>query len=254
MMKKKPLISCLCITRDRILMLKQAIALFHKQTYLHKELVILYEHDDLETGEFIETIGQCKKLRLSEVKENCWTCTTLEDKTASILVLEVKAIGKKNLGTLRNLSIKFCQGDYVCQWDDDDWYREDRLSVQMQYLQKFQKSACVLSQWFMYDLVTSKAYLSCHRPIGWEGSLLCERSQMVEYADLAKAEDTIVLKTLLEQDKLALLDRPDIYVYVRHQRNTWEQSHFDFLVSLAEELPQDMAISFRQQYLTDSQS
>ena len=47
-----PLISCICITRNRPGYLSKAIVCFKQQTYPNKELVILYEEDDLLTAAF----------------------------------------------------------------------------------------------------------------------------------------------------------------------------------------------------------
>ena len=44
-----PLVSCLCVTKGRIHMLKRAIACFESQTYANCELIVLVEIDDDDT-------------------------------------------------------------------------------------------------------------------------------------------------------------------------------------------------------------
>jgi glycosyltransferase involved in cell wall biosynthesis len=39
----------------------------------------------------------------------------------------VKREPGRTLGSLRNLDIEMAQGEYVCQWDDDDWYHAGRI-------------------------------------------------------------------------------------------------------------------------------
>ena len=43
--EQPPLISCLCVTRSRVPLLKRAIATFHAQTYVNKEMIIRTIHD-----------------------------------------------------------------------------------------------------------------------------------------------------------------------------------------------------------------
>jgi glycosyltransferase involved in cell wall biosynthesis len=237
-------------------MLKQAIGFFQQQTYPHKQLVIVYEQDDRETQQLIQQwvtqLNTVQYLQLKELETGQWDLEKPAETQGEILALEVAALTKKSLGILRNLSVDYSHGDYVCQWDDDDWYRHDRLWVQWQALEQSQKPACALSRWMMYDELHEKAYLACHRKIGWEGSLLCQRSCIGNYADQVKAEDTIVLQNLLAQNQLELLDRPEVYVYVAHRQNTWERSHFDFLVSLSQELSPEETQTLKSQYFPRS--
>ena len=52
--KNIPLISCLCITHKKNLILKRAIKQFLSQTYLNKQLVIAYQELDAITTDFIQ--------------------------------------------------------------------------------------------------------------------------------------------------------------------------------------------------------
>ncbi len=212
-------------------MLERALDCFNDQRYPRKELVLLYEHDDAETAAFTRTLGPHRKLELTKsVLQGHWNEHASGDANAPLLVIEVRAFSKQSLGTLRNLSVRYCRGEYVCQWDDDDWYRDDRLAVQMEALHRNQKPACALSQWLMYDVARDAAYLSYYNDTGWEGSLLCRKQAIGAYADRPLREDTIVLKTLAREDKLVLIDRPEIYVYVFHDQNTWHRAHFETLI------------------------
>eukprot|EP01038_Epipyxis_sp_PR26KG_P000836 gene836-1178_t len=83
-------------------------------------------------------------------------------------------------------------GDYVCQWDDDDWYRHDRLETQMAALLDSRLPACVLSRWICLDVPRRRAFVGHHRP--WEGSIVCRKEAMLPYPALAKKEDTPMIE------------------------------------------------------------
>ena len=53
----KPLVSCLCVTRGRVALLRRSVACFLSQTYTPCELVIVYGADDLATRDFVGTLN-----------------------------------------------------------------------------------------------------------------------------------------------------------------------------------------------------
>jgi len=88
-----PLISCLCLTRKRTQLLKRAALCFQAQTYLNRELIIVFGDDDPDTKRVVEEMG--------------------DERFVSI---EVKNYSQRVLGEIRNLSIKKSNGDYFCLW------------------------------------------------------------------------------------------------------------------------------------------
>ena len=196
------LVSCLCVTRHRVPMLRRAISCFMQQTYLPRELVVVYEADDPATRDYLITLGE-----------------------TSVRPIEVPASPKLSLGVLRNLSLQSSRGAYVAQWDDDDWHAPARLAEQIGAIRRSGKAACVLSRWLMYDELTRTALLSASRP--WEGSLVAERGAVPSYPDLRRGEDSRVIQQMLSEGSLVGLDRPELYVYTYHGANTWERSHWE---------------------------
>lgn len=196
------LVSCVCVTRNRVGMLRRAISCFLNQSYPARELVIVYEADDPATRDCLAALNQ-----------------------PAIRPLEVATSPKLSLGALRNLSIQFSRGHYVAQWDDDDWYGPTRLAEQIGAIRQSGRVGCVLSRWLMYDVLTRTAYLSGRR--AWEGSIVAERGAIPAYPDLAKGEDTVVIEQMIAENKLVALDRPQDYVYTVHGTNTWERSHWE---------------------------
>lgn len=216
----KPYVSCLCVTHKKPIMLNRAINCYYNQTYKNKQLVIIYEESDNPTVEYINknTFGPDIKL----VKIN-------------------NRGSKLSLGELRNISVNEAEGDYVCQWDDDDWYSCDRLEIQMKYILDKGKSASILIQWIIFDSINKKSYLSFYYP--WEGSILCKRAiiQKTPYPPLARGEDTCVIKSLIERDLVVFIsDNPELYIYNYHGQNTWDCLHFNSLIESSVELLDDL--------------
>ena len=205
-MKKKPLISCLCVTRNKIPLLKRAVNCFKAQTYPNKELVIVFESDDKDIKTFTQRI-----------------------RDERIRAIEVPSVPKSSLGELRNISIHAARGEYFCQWDADDWYHNRRLEVQMNYIKTMHKPVCMLTYWIIFDTITKKAFWSFKRI--WEGSILCKKSLVtdntVKYPSLAKKEDFYFIAELSKNNVIYPADVPHLYIYVYHGDNTWGYEHFE---------------------------
>ena len=219
-----PLISCLCVTRKKPKLLLRAINCFTAQTYRRKELVIIYEDNDDETHMFLEGVHR-----------------------VGIRVICVKSNPKLTLGELRNIGLQHSKGEFFCQWDDDDWYHVDRLTTQIQYIQKFKKSASVLVSWLMYDNHCGNAYLSFAG--AWAGSLMCKRvigNTTISYPDMAKSEDVSLLLLLYSMNCIYPITMPYLYIYVYHGSNTWNKSHFKKLFSKSQKLSLETSFILRK--------
>ena len=210
-----PLISCLCVTYGKPLLLKRAIACFMEQTYPRKELVIVVEYDDLLTRDFLEN----------------------KDYPNFIKVVTVSSALKKPLGELRNISVQEASGEYVCQWDDDDWYNISRLEKQYEVIRESGKAGSILTRWMLYDGNTGKAYISHKR--NWEGSLMCNKQILADhkYEKVARGEDTAVVEGLYDKGQLAIIgNMPGLYIYTWHGGNTWNYDHFKEIFFCSQEL------------------
>ena len=218
----KPLISCLCVTHKKPDMLQRVINCFYNQQYENKQLLIVYEDFDSLTHEFITH---------SKFNEN-------------VKVIMIDSSKEKiPLGELRNISIREADGEYVCQWDDDDWFDPERLSTQMEILLKENKPACVLSHWIVFNSCTNKAYLSNRRL--WEGSILCRKEIILQkpYPAIPKGEDSSVIEFLYKSGDLYIIDdMPHLYVYIYHGANTWEAEHFNQIFEFSRELPESYSL------------
>jgi len=215
-MSDLPLISCLCVTHKKPDMLRRAIRCFDNQRYHNKQMVIVYEESDQPTHEYI--IQQCFDANIKIIKINA-------------------ELPKKTLGELRNISVREAEGNFVCQWDDDDWYNPDRLSNQMNHLLLHEKPANILTRWIVVDACAKKVFLS--NKYLWEGSILCRRDLMLQipYPSLARGEDSYVIESLYKQGYLSVINHmPYLYVYTYHGNNTWDAGHFQRLIGRCREL------------------
>src|ERR1700674_2829254 len=146
-MDAQSLVSCLCVTRNRVALLRRSVACFMDQTYRPRELLIQYESDDAATRRYVATLDE-----------------------PTIRPVEIPASPPLRLGTRRNLAVQAARGRYVAQWDDDDWHGPTRLAEQIAAIQSSGKQGCVLLRLVLYDAATQRAYVSGRR--SWEGTLV----------------------------------------------------------------------------------
>lgn len=222
-----PLISCICITNNRIALLKHAIECFINQDYPNKEFVVSYPENDKLTNHIIE----------NNIKNN------------TLNILKIERPYKESLGEARNQAIKEAHGDYICIWDDDDWYHPNRLSYQFNSMQIPGKDyhASILNRLILYDQTTQKAYLSFL--YDWEGTLLCKKELFLEnhYACKDVGEDSNVIDSLNGKRLIYHISKaPFLYIYIYHRSNTWNYSHFKSFFKRSELLNPEITLNLSQ--------
>jgi glycosyltransferase involved in cell wall biosynthesis len=198
-MTNLPLVSCLCLTRNRPAKLRRAIECFLAQTYPNKELVILLREGDVGTRSVVTEYGERAPIRTHAIADD----------------------DPMTLGEQRNLSIRLSHGEYFCVWDDDDWYHPERVEIQEAALRRNHKAACMLTHLLLFDVPTGQAYLSEMRL--WEGSLLCRTnvvSGALGYEPTRLVEDSPFIDRLIRESHAYPLTAPNLYVYERHDCNT----------------------------------
>lgn len=101
-----PLVTCMCLTRNRREWLPKAIACFLAQVYAPKELLIVADSE-----QDIEGLIPCDgRIHFFVSKE------------------------RLNVGAKRNLACEAAAGDIVAHWDDDDYSDPQRLVYQVSQL------------------------------------------------------------------------------------------------------------------------
>jgi glycosyltransferase involved in cell wall biosynthesis len=181
----------------------RAIKCFQGQTYINKELIILFQNDDEDTLKILDSIDD-----------------------TSISTIRVKFSSNLSLGFKRNLLIEISKGEYFCTWDDDDWYHKKRLEIQMDAILQSYKDACILLNIILFDSIRNQAYMSF--PWTWEGSLLCRKTTLKDnkYSNVNKGEDSYLIKNLLSQNCIFPVIKPTLYIYVYNGKNTSNSHQF----------------------------
>ncbi|MBQ4863976.1 glycosyltransferase family 2 protein [Pseudoalteromonas sp. MMG013] len=209
MNKTNPLISCLCITENRLGHLKNAYQYYKNQTYNNREFVVVCRSHDSTTVAYLYA---------------------LEASDESVTLIVVESDCRITLGELRNRSIDAAQGEYICIWDDDDTHHPDRLTLCLFEVEKFAVPAVVLSNIIMHDVGNEKSYISPYR--GWEATLFCEKrfliANAIAYPSLNRGEDTPLIEAL--GDNVMLIFYPYLYIYKIHSQNTCPTEHFSKLI------------------------
>ena len=204
---RRPLVSCLMVTRGRLFPARFAVDCFRRQSWSERELVLVCDAPGTPVEAYCRTLGDAR-IRV----------VTPDGPTTS-------------LGELRNLSLRAARGEYVCQWDDDDLYHPQRLELGMLLLQSMRADAMFLSRWMLWSPQARRIGVSGARE--WEGSMLARRACVPPYPALARGEDTAVLHAMLGHGRVALLDAPWLYTYIQTGANTWTATHFEAIWAAA---------------------
>lgn len=197
-------VSCLMVTANRKKLARRAINCFIDQTYPNKELVIIDDGDE----DYSSILQDVPTKELNYIK--------LQKEPDFVL------------GKLRNKSLEASSGDFLVQWDDDDWYHPERIKIQANILNQGY-DACCLSSAIMH-LDTAEFIMHPYigiLPNGIPGSIMHRRNDSIRYPETKRSEDTIYLNKWMNL-KYYKLDDSFNYLFLRayHGDNTWEQNHF----------------------------
>ena len=165
------------------------------------------------------------------------------------------------LGTLRNRSLEEATGDFMAQWDDDDWYHPERIERQARVLMGdagFKglgsgddagaeegadvsagghesesvddgTDACCLAGSLMH--VDHPEYFDLpyvgYLPHGIPGTIMHRRNDTIRYPSERAGEDTTYLDHWLGK-RYQKLPASEAGLFIRcfHGTNTWEMNHF----------------------------
>lgn len=199
-----PKVSCLTVTADRKHLMRRSVKCFQNQTYPNKQLVIIDDGDqDLDDILASLAADQVKYIKLEKKPEN-------------------------TLGKLRNRSLEEADGEFLVQWDDDDWYHPERITTQAKSL-KDGYDACCLSGALMHldeEPYMHHPYVG-YLPDGIPGSIMHRANADIRYPHTRRAEDTVYLNEWMEKKYLQLPnDYSHLFIRCYHGNNTWEKNHF----------------------------
>ena len=193
------------VTANRGHLVRRAVRCYQQQTYPRKELVVVDDgEEDLSGILSVLPEEEVRYIKLERHPDNV-------------------------LGALRNRALDEARGDYLVQWDDDDWYHPERIARQVAVLEQG-FDACTLSGSLMH---LDDPVFYCHPYVGYlpdgiPGSIMHRRNEHIRYPEMRRAEDTVYLKAWIEQGRYTRLPRTEVYLFIRcfHGANTWEKKHF----------------------------
>jgi glycosyltransferase involved in cell wall biosynthesis len=124
------------------------------------------------------------------------------------------------LGELRNMAFDRADGEWLIQWDDDDWHHPCRIAEQMKVAQS--GGASLLGSQVRHVLGTPRTMV---RRIanGIDGTILHERRVTYRYPAKKKGEDSDFVRQF--PARFIVEDRPELYVRFFHGANTWHERH-----------------------------
>lgn len=205
------MISCLMVTQaSHINTVGWAIYDFVRQSHLDKELIVLHDGKHDYHQYLAELIGHYPNSSITLVQESANYC----------------------LGELRNLSLELANGEYICQWDDDDRYHSARLEIQYSKMRQQDADFCFLtdqlhlfldSKTLFWDDWNIESY-----PMNLiQGSIMARKALMPSYPSLDKGEDTpVIIEIAKSNTKIATLaDKGYLYLYQYTGKNTWNAMH-----------------------------
>ena len=202
----EPLVSCLMVTRNRAALAARAVRCFAAQSWGRRELVIVDDGTEDYAPMLAPWLSAGHAIRYHRLPPD----------------------PARTLGAARNVSLELAQGDFVVQWDDDEWCHPDRLAVQMAATPRLE---VVLLDYTLMHLDTPEFVLHPYRANlgrGTPGTVLHRRGP-VRYPELARGEDSKYLTQLLRRYPGGLADVPHSHLFIRcfHGQNTWDRRHFE---------------------------
>lgn len=196
MKHQHPMISCICITGHRPIILQRAIVCFEKQDYPNTELVISYPEDDLLTKTVIDQI----------------------EFNSNIKMIRIERIGEEDPILTMNIAILAATGKYICIWNHEHWHHVNRISDQYRVLRRSTFKASILMHVLLFDFKNKHTYQSNYS--NWQETLLCEKQLMLQasYTDIERTDDSPVIHFLSSRNVLYHISQaPHLYIYVYYE-------------------------------------
>src|SRR5262245_29936465 len=130
MSTRRPLVSCLMVTRDRRQFVAQSVWYFLRQDYEPRELLVVDDGVD----PVADVLPRDPRIRY------------------------VRLAGRRTLGEARNAGCEVAAGDLIAHRDDDGWRAPHRLSAQVHELTGSGADACVIADVLHYRLHEGQAW------------------------------------------------------------------------------------------------
>jgi len=190
----EPLVSCICITRDRRQFIAGAIDCFLSQKWPNKELIVIDDGDDL-VGDLFRNVTNSRYAFLR---------------------------GTHKIGNKRNLACMIASGQIIAHWDDDDWSAPERIRDQVERLLGSGKSVTGYRSMLFTDGARAFRYRGSAKYA--IGSSLCftrdfwRRHNFID--DHRMTEDNAFAREARDANQLICVDAGELMVARIHPGNT----------------------------------
>lgn len=158
----QPLVSCLCCTYGRPLLLGEAIKCFIDQDYQNKELIVLNDQVGVEL--FIENCPSTVKIVNHPTRFN-------------------------SLGEKRNYLKSLGNGNFFCIWDDDDLYTPWRISDSVNLMQLSSRYDIIKAR-ESFKSVDNTHYSVVNNPFHSQSIITKDYVAKTQYPSKSVGEDT----------------------------------------------------------------
>jgi len=208
-----PLVSCLMLTYNRFNSFKKAFKCFIQQTYINKELVII----NSGTKRYHKKIQNYVRKFITSCEVTCVYYPVDKDST---------------IGELRNIGLRYCCGEYIIGFDDDDIHNPMRITQQIDLCLKSNIQGTILKN---FTVKLGWNNYKCSSLNGLEGTLLFKNPKgKIQYSEMNQGEDTNFINKLKDNKyNIVVIDEDfDLYKYVYHRTNTVSKKHFKNMIEL----------------------
>lgn len=218
----RPTISCLTVTLNRLVLLKEAIRCYCEQTYPNRELIIVTDG----TPRYRQAISD-------------YLCSLGR---SDIRLVYLPEAGQP-LGALRNVSLDAAGGNIVCQWDDDDLNHPQRLERQFEHMNAARMDACCFTDQLQFFFQERSLYWSDWRTGDVQGiehlipgTLMAHRDSRFRYPETTSrataGEDTVLLEQIAATGTVTPFeDSGFLNIYSYHGRNVFSEDHHRWIVA-----------------------
>ncbi len=209
---KLPKVSCICITRNRRVFLRQALHYFERAAYEYMALG--------GSSELVILDGSNAPQNLEKLKQNCSRCSWVNFTYTHRETMKLRA------GVAHNEACELAGGDIIIQWDDDDWQSPERIVKQVEKLMTAPGDAFTYtSAYYWYHIETEQAvkarsWLPAEGSTGATFAFWKDTWKKTPFLDVAVGEDIPFFSSLKDRGCPMLDTRdPTLLVYMRHNQN-----------------------------------
>ena len=198
-------------TGNRSLLLRRALAQIARQTYEGPIEVVIVD-------------GGSRPLKSSSGE---W----LHPRREGLEPLRVKyrrISESSTVGMRRNVAVQHATGEIIGHWDDDDFYAPNYLATQLEWFESMPVDLGGVCQFYYYDFLVKRGWQShlwnAKPSSGAFGACFLYRKRTWRHVggfqDIQRGEDNEFAKAFLAKGlRVAAVERPELFVYIRHTRN-----------------------------------